>query len=1084
MGLFFFNLIAAAALPPASTPVKFSHGKMTVPTYTFGNSVTLAPVFQSTGIKGLYPYTSFDRESLSAVPVPMEYESLTLENEYLKVVLLPELGGRVWSAWDKSRGRHIFYHTEVIKPSAYNQRGAWPAGNLEVYGPYDAHMLTWPGEPWSWATETHEDGSASITLSHIEHFFRNKVSMKVTLRPGHSFLELSIRLHNRNSVPNRYLLWTNAGLPATEGTRFMYPMTKTIGHDSAEFGAWPVFNGVDLSWYKNNKVMLGVFGLDVYDNFMGAYDYDEDYGTFCYTDRRIARGIKTWTWGVGGIGLRHVENYTDSGIPYIEVQSGRFVWDGNYEFIGPGKSDGWTEYWYGIGGLGGMKTASRDVVLNLDFDANNPGLAKLRVSSTGNYPEALLSWSVDGVERGKARMPLAVGETAEREVDVSDLSQSPIQFRLASEGTMLLEHTVFPDGQTPMPEVSSGFIPREFGLSEELTAEELFQKGLTNEKLGRLPEAQTAYGEALIRDPNMIGPNIQLGLLAWSRLEPEETIEHFERALEREPFNGDALFYLAVVHSDLGNFEESRRLYYRLLPSSGNFEQRDYGLGLLAMKEQDYLQALRLLQSAARHLPTQLSVRHAKALALRRLGHTERAAAECDEILALDPTNAFARAERVFLTSWTGKEVAELERIVTHPQGYLELATEYMSLGAWKEVEGILSHALTETDDSAAFHPLLFYYRAFALSKMGESDEARTVVERASEENLQVEIFPFRRQTVEVLRTALSLKPGDANAAFLLGALLYSRSHRTDAKDLWERAIEHDPQHFSSLQHLGWALVEEGQVEQALAFLDRAAQAQPGDLGTATGIARLYARRGLIDGALEVVNGALREHPGYDQLIELQIKLMALNGDYDEALQILDAHQFGARHQSYSLLHLYQAAHLLKAYQFAREKSLEQALEQIQVAGQPPSSLGVDDFAALASSRLLFFEALTHSLNSDSASSRDAWRRASETVDQDADGEGLFRAIGLFMVGEREETEKWFAEFEEVNELRKKDNDTSVKVLAYYLSGIYSIFRGRIEEGRLDLESALKTDESDLFSRHAILWLNSSFFQGLNHNPK
>jgi tetratricopeptide (TPR) repeat protein len=407
-----------------------------------------------------------------------------------------------------------------------------------------------------------------------------------------------------------------------------------------------------------------------------------------------------------------------------------------------------------------------------------------------------------------------------------------------------------------------------------------------------------------------------------------------------------------------------------------------------------------------------------------------------------------------------------------------------MSLEAWAEVDQLLAHAVATLQNSATPPVLLSYYRAFALTQTGKAREARGLVAGAAAQNLRVEIFPFRRETVPVLRKALSLKPDDANAAFLLGALLYSRTERANARDLWEAGIEHDPEHFASLQHLGWTLVEEGQVDQALPFLERAAQARPGDLGTATGIARLYARQGEMESALRVVNGALEEDPQNDQLVELQVKLTALTDDYDEALRILSTHRFGARHQSYSLLHLYQATHLLKAFQLAEEASFELALEQIRNAGDPPSSLGVDDFAALASSRLLFFEALTHALNSDAASSRDSWRRASLTVDQDFDGEGLFRAIGLFMSGERKEAERWFSEFEEVNRLRKTDNDTSVKVLAYYLSGIYSIFRGELAEGRQELQVAVKTDESDLLARHALLWMDGDVFRGLPQQPK
>ena len=391
-------------------PVQFGQGKLEIPTYTFGRGETGAPLFGSVPSPGHYPYTAMDRDSLSQKPVPVKYDSLTLENEYLKVIFLPQLGGRIWSAYDKVAKRDIFYNPGVIKPSRYNQRQAWPVGNLEVYGPYDAHMLTWPGEPWAWAMHGNADGSASVVLSHIDHFFRNKISLQVTVHPGRTFIETTILLRNRNLLPNRYLLWTNAGVPATEGTRFVYPMTKTIGHDSSELGTWPVENGVDLSWYKNNKNMLGVFGLDLYDHFISAYDTTQDYGTICTADRFLARGVKTWTWGTGPAAQRHMQSYTDSNVPYVEVQSGRFVWDGNYEFMGPGMSDGWTEYWYGAGGLGGLSTASRDLALSLDLPSGNLGSATLMATPTGNFPAAQMELLAGDETVWKSTADLAVGK--------------------------------------------------------------------------------------------------------------------------------------------------------------------------------------------------------------------------------------------------------------------------------------------------------------------------------------------------------------------------------------------------------------------------------------------------------------------------------------------------------------------------------------------------------------------------------------------------------------------------------------------------------------------------------------------------
>ncbi|MGW8181861.1 MAG: hypothetical protein ACWGQW_24290, partial [bacterium] len=89
--LLFLSPVVGVALP---APVTFTHSTLEVPTYTFGRSQDVAPLFQIGNSKGAYPYAALDRESLSPEPVLVEYESLTIENEYLRVVILPELGGR------------------------------------------------------------------------------------------------------------------------------------------------------------------------------------------------------------------------------------------------------------------------------------------------------------------------------------------------------------------------------------------------------------------------------------------------------------------------------------------------------------------------------------------------------------------------------------------------------------------------------------------------------------------------------------------------------------------------------------------------------------------------------------------------------------------------------------------------------------------------------------------------------------------------------------------------------------------------------------------------------------------------------
>lgn len=1051
------------AFGQSASQVSFTRGALSVPTYTISRSETVAPLFKTADSSALYPYARLDRDTMSRKPAPVRYEALTLENEYLRVVILPELGGRIWSARDKTANREIFYYTSVIKPTVYNQRGGWPAGNLEVYGPYDAHMLTWPGEPWPWAFRRDKDGSARVILSHIDHFFRNKISMEVTLHPGRSFIELKLQLRNNNLSPNRYLLWTNAGIAATEGTRFVYPMTRTIGHDSAELSAWPNARGTDLSWYKNNQTMLGVFGLDLYDNFIGAYDYQKDYAVICWTDRRLARGVKTWTWGTGEAAMRQMKHYTDTDGPYIEVQSGRFVWDGNYEFIEPGKSDGWTEYWFGTGKLGGMTTATRDAAIFFDVKQQE---AKLAVNATGKFSNATLKLTAAETIIWSAQQSLSPTNVYRANIALKPEATGRIlklEVRSAN-GELLAQYVQRPDGGHPDVVFATDSIPRKFAAIEKLTAEEAFQKGLAHEKFGELEEASQAYRAALAKDSHFTAPHLRLGLIALERVQHNDAIEHFNSVLERDPANGEAHYFLATAFFELGKIAEARRHYFRLLPSSAKFDQREYGLGLLALSAGDFKEAAQRLSQAVATAPTQLSARQAYAFTLRKLGRAAEARQQCDALLKLDPTNAFAYAEQeLFLNPRSAlRAPPRLDTVCAHhEQGYLELACEYLRFSAYSEALRAIERGLAISSPKVSL--TLHYYRAYLADRAGDSAAARQSIDAARKQFLALEIFPFRRETIRVLTRILAIEPMDANAACLLGELLYSRAHQAEAMTAWRTAISVDPRHFSALRDLGLALLETGQADDALALLTRAAEQRPESLSHTLLVAQLQAKAGNMNAARRIIERALKSKPQNDRLIEALALLEAQSGNPRRALELLANHSFEPQHQSYALLHLWQAANLMASAKVNKDD----AIKLVHAAQNPPANLGVDDFATLRSARLLVFEAL---LRQPEVAAQ-TWKAAVETSHEGFNEEGLFRAIALHKSGATEQAEEWFKNFLVVNERNK--NSGRLRAQAHYLAGVYAAFRGQPEQGRASFRQSLELDRTLLWSQQALTWLDA-----------
>ncbi|MGH9844933.1 MAG: DUF5107 domain-containing protein [Blastocatellia bacterium] len=1076
--LLFFLLCCFCAPALAQNPVNFTRGTLEIPTYTFARSETVAPLFPAIENMGLYPYAWLDRDSLSRKPVPVRYESLTLENEYLRVVILPELGGRIWSARDKTANREIFYYTSVIKPTAYNQRGGWPAGNLEVYGPYDAHMLTWPGEPWPWAFAKHSDGSATVTLSHIDHFFRNKLSMAVTLHPGRAFIELKITLRNDQPMANRYLLWTNAGIAASDDTRFVYPMTRTIGHDSSELSTWPLARGTDLSLQKNNQNMLGVFGLDLYDDFIAAYDSKADYGTVCYTDRRIARGVKTWTWGVGDAARRQMEHYTDTDGPYVEVQSGRFVWDGNYEFIEPGKSDGWTEYWYGTGGLGELTTATRDAAISFNVQAET---ARLAVMPTGNFPIILLELKAGERVLWRTRQDLTVGQGYRTEISLKpeDVTQT-LQLTIRSAaGDLLARYIRHPDGSHPDAVFAADSIPRKFGAMETLSAEEAFQKGLAHEKFGEIEAAREAYRAAINKDGLFTQPHLRLGFIALDRSLRDEAIEHFQKVLARDPANGEAHYTLGVAFFELGKDDEAELHFTRLLPSAAKFDQRDYWLGLLRLRAGKLRKAAALIAQAAAAAPMQLPMRAAHAFCLRKLGRAAEARKEANAILELDPTNALAFAELVLLDNpQSAIRNPQLDRACArHAQGYLELATQYFRLSAWDEAQRVLQRGLAvAASRNEPPYPLLHYYRAFAADRDGDAATARQSLAAARKQPLNLEIFPFRRETIAVLDRALALEANDATAACLLGEILHSRARRDEAQTAWRRALQSDANHFSALRDLALALMGAGKNDEALPLLARASEQRPEHLATTLLVARLQTGAGRTEVARQAVERALQKQPGNDRLIETLAWVEAQAGRHARALELLATHSFEAKHQSYSLLHLYQVAHLQAALDAAKQTEHTVAIEFVRAAARPPASLGVDDFAALQSARLLAFEAVLHRTAGDGRAAAQAWKAAAGAIAANQE-EGLFRTIALSKSGDAARAEEWFGAFLSANERNQQSPRMEQRAQAFYLAGVYAAFRGKREEAREHLMQSLAADRASLWARQALAWLEAGLLE-------
>ncbi len=144
------------------TPVKVWQERVEIPTYETGPQ-DIHPMFLENrvyqGSSGaVYPYGVTD--TLSEQKTLKSWQAVWLENDYIKVMILPELGGRVHRAWDKVKQRDFVYHNEVIKPALVGLLGPWISGGIEFNWPQHHRPTTFM--PVDFTLEAHEDGAQTV----------------------------------------------------------------------------------------------------------------------------------------------------------------------------------------------------------------------------------------------------------------------------------------------------------------------------------------------------------------------------------------------------------------------------------------------------------------------------------------------------------------------------------------------------------------------------------------------------------------------------------------------------------------------------------------------------------------------------------------------------------------------------------------------------------------------------------------------------------------------------------------------------------------------------------------------------------
>jgi tetratricopeptide (TPR) repeat protein len=838
--LLFFSLPLWLAPSASGANVRVWEDKIVLPTYDEG-APDINPPFDFFRLRGFSTYPYPTRENLLNQKSEKTWRTLALENEFLKVVVLPDLGGRLYSCVDKSNGREMFYANSSIKYAQVAYRGAWVALGIEYNFPVSHNWMT--VSPVDYGIVESPDGSAAIWVGNVDRPYGMVWRVSMTLHPGNSLLEQTITLYNPGDLRHRFYWWNTASVQVWDGSRILYPMQFTASHGFKDVDRWPVdSSGKDLSLPANHTAgFVSRFAHATREGFMGVYHPQTRSGMAHFAEIDQVPAKKIWSWGADAEGMDWRHALSDDESAYVEVQAGLFRNQETYAFLNPQQLLQFHEYWLPIREIGGFSRVNQHGAIQMERHPDGDGKISLSVgiNVTREIKDGQLRLK-DGerVVQSELFSLLPSGAYLKTFRGLENLPAYGVEV-ITKEEAVLLAHTENQYDWTPAAKVVTGpmtpyRIPPQGSRSEGDYVE--LGKGL--ELKGNLLDAYAAYLDGLSHFPESFELNRAAGRLGVQLKRFTEARAALSKAVGRISNDAESLYYLGNSLLALGETTLARQALEtaELLP-----EFRVPSLLLLARISAQGGQPEKALSLVRRALAEAPNTIKAGMMEVALLRHT-RKLAQAREALkhwqALDPPNSFLRHESVLL----GAEDASLWiHLASDPERILEVALPYIHLGLFADAADLLGRHFPTAGihsepgmPSAAEYPLIAYYRGYCREKSGSSAHADFELARRLPTRY---VFPNRPESMLVLRRALEANPADGTAHFLLGNLYMSGGMVDLALQEWEAARLRNPRIPTLQRNLGYGWLHGKQdPSHALSFFEEGIKVDPANLDNYLGL--------------------------------------------------------------------------------------------------------------------------------------------------------------------------------------------------------------------------------------------------------
>jgi len=1075
----------------AQQAVKIWEEPLTLPTYVVKAPDKNPMFFRNQSYQGasryLYPYALED--NITDEKVEKTYRALYLENEYIKLCVLPEIGGRLFYATDKTNGYEIFYRQHVIKPANIGMLGAWISGGIE-FCVFHHHRAS-TNIPVDYRLEQNEDGSATIWIGETEPRHRMKWSLGISLYPGKSYIEVDGRLINPTENVNSILYWANVATHVNDNYQIIFPPSTdfAVYHAKNSFTAWPITSGVyngkeyykdsiDAGWWKNHPDPVSMFAHNIRDGFLAGYDHGRQAGTMHVANHHIVKGAKLWEWGPGPYGsMWDTEVLTDNDGPYAELMTGAYSDNQpDYSWIKPYETKTFKQYWYPLRETQGAVAANLNATLNLKKLNEQEYL--VAVNATQHYQNASLSLLLNEEVLFETGIDVSPEKPFHKTISLSVVNESGLLLSLKNaEGVELISYRpvkkesapLLPDPVTP---------PQKPGEIESL--EELYFTGLRIRQFHNARiDAEPYFLEALERDPLDSRANTMMGIIRKEVFMLEEAADYFRAALERptanytRPRNCEPLYHLGVILQMQGEHEAAYDTLYRAAWDQDFASAAYFHLAQISSARGDHQMALQEINRSLSYNSSNLPAKNLKTSILRRLGREEEAALERQQILEKDPLNFYAMHEGVQLGVKQMEALNEAMRL--QPESYLELATQYLNAGLRQEAQQLLRHAVQSEVENLKTYPTLHYYLGHIADLSGDAEKAKHHFARGQELPTDY-CFPFRFESIDVFKTALKYDPADARASYYLGNLLYDKQPAR-AIEYWERAVNHEPALAIAHRNLGWGYQQtRNDIDESIRAYETAIQHNRKDPRYYLELDRLYEQSGA---NIEKRYQLLTQNHEYvaqrpDALLQ-EVEVLTLYGESAKAIDYVTNHFFPRQEGVDNLHDLYVDACLAQGLTELNAGNRKTALSYFKMADQYPENHQIArNPDNPRNAQVFYYQALAE--NKKAAS--DLFE-AIAAMDLHDPKYRFYRAMAFQKLGKqdeaasisqsiRDEAEQLLSNTEQIDFFSKFGEGQSEKVRqaeGHYLLALADLILGKKQQARNHLENTLQLNPNHLWGR-------------------